>query len=356
MYNIFVASTINQGGKTFFCVSISQLLREKGCKIGFMKPIGGNVICIDGKSVENDAKEFKELFKLKDDYDVMAPILITETGLINIFKGESIDTIEKIKSSLDLIKKDKDIILIEGFEDVFSTLMLDISPKKLAEVTESKIILLVNYNQYIAGKILEFSSHIEDDKLIGIVINNVPVSSADMVKQLLIPFLKRKNAKILGFIPRTESLRFVTPLEIAEKLGGRIICGDANANVPINNFIIGAMTYENALRYFRRVKDKAVITGGDRAEIQIAALETPTQALLLTGNLYPGPAVMARAEERGIPIIVLPDDTLSVVDKLEGMMNFSVSMKDTRRIEELKRLLRENIDLDMIYKAIEMKE
>lgn len=352
MHNILVASTINQGGKTFFCVSMGQILREKGYNIGFMKPFGGNVINVCGKSIETDVKEFKELFNLEDDYDLMTPVLITETEIINILKGDVVEPTENIRRSLDRIEDGKDIVIIEGFEDVFSTLMFGISPEKFAEITDSKIILLVNYNQYIAGKILEFSSHIDGDKLIGIVINNVPVSSADMVRQLLIPFLKRNNAKILGFIPRTESLRYVTSLEIAEKLGGKIICGEDHANEPIYHIIIGAMTYENALKYFRQVKDKAVITGGDRAEIQIAALETPTKALLLTGNLYPGPAVMARAEERGIPIIVLPDDTITVVNKIEEIMNVSVSMKDTRRIEELKRLLKENIDLNMIYKAI----
>lgn len=354
MYNILVTSTVNQGGKTFFCVSMGQLLRDKGYKIGFMKPFGGNIVNIGDKSIESDVKEFKELFNLDDDCDLMTPVLITQTDLINILKEKDLDTIDKIKNSLDQIKDGKDIVVIEGFEDVFSTLMFDISPEKLAEITDSKIILLVNYNQYVAGKILEFSSHIDDDKLIGIIINNVPVSSADMVKQLMIPFLKRKNAKILGFIPRTELLRYVTPKEIAEKLGGKIICGESNADEPIYNIVIGAMTYENALKYFRRVKDKAVITGGDRAEMQVAALETPTKALLLTGNLYPGPAVMARAEERGVPIVVLPDDTFTVVNKLEELMNMNVflNLKDARRIEELKHLLKENIDLDMIYKAI----
>ncbi|BDC36560.1 MAG: phosphotransacetylase family protein [Candidatus Methanoliparum thermophilum] len=354
MHNICVASTINQGGKTFFCVGIGQILREKGYNIGFMKPIGGNVVNIEGKSIENDVKKFKELFNLKDDYDEMNPVLITETDFINILKGGDIKLTEKIKGSFDRIKNDKDIVIIEGFEDIFSILLFGIRPEKLAEITDSKIILLVNYNQYVAGKILEFSSRIDDDKLIGIVINNVPISLVDMVKQLMIPFLKRKNAKILGFIPRTELLRYVTPLEIAENFGGKIICGETNADEPIYNFIIGAMTYENALKYFRRVKDKAVITGGDRAEIQIAALETPTKALLLTGNLYPGPGVISRAEERKIPIIILPDDTITVVDKIEEMMDISVNLMDRRRIENLKRLLEENIDLDTIYKAIQV--
>ena len=37
--------------------------------------------------------------------------------------------------------------------------------------------------------------------------------------------------------------------------------------------LVGAMSVESALSYFRRKPNKAVITGGDRADIQLAALE-----------------------------------------------------------------------------------
>jgi BioD-like phosphotransacetylase family protein len=40
--------------------------------------------------------------------------------------------------------------------------------------------------------------------------------------------------------------------------------------------MVGAMSAENALSYFRRKAHKVVITGGDRPDIQLAALETST--------------------------------------------------------------------------------
>ena len=49
--------------------------------------------------------------------------------------------------------------------------------------------------------------------------------------------------------------------------------------------MLGAMGAELALKFFRTKPDKIVITGGDRADIQLAALETDTKCLVLTGNL-----------------------------------------------------------------------
>ena len=67
---------------------------------------------------------------------------------------------------------------------------------------------------------------------------------------------------------------------------------------------VGAMTADAALSRFRRSSNKAVITGGDRTDIQLAALETSTTCLILTGNLRPSPLVIKQAEEFGIAVHV----------------------------------------------------
>ena len=54
-------------------------------------------------------------------------------------------------------------------------------------------------------------------------------------------------------------------------------------------YLIGAMSPDHALRYFQRAANKVVVVGGDRAEIILAALETPTAAIVLTGSYVPEP-------------------------------------------------------------------
>ncbi len=46
------------------------------------------------------------------------------------------------------------------------------------------------------------------------------------------------------------------------------------------------MTASRAISYFRRCPNKAVITGGDRHDVQLA-LEISTRCLILTGNQEP---------------------------------------------------------------------
>lgn len=48
----------------------------------------------------------------------------------------------------------------------------------------------------------------------------------------------------------------------------------------VEHLMIGAMDVDSALTYFRRKPNKAVITGGDRPDIQLAALETSTKCTI----------------------------------------------------------------------------
>ena len=47
------------------------------------------------------------------------------------------------------------------------------------------------------------------------------------------------------------------------------------------------MTLESSLRYFRRSVNKAVMLGGGRTDLAIAALDTGASLLVLTGRIYP---------------------------------------------------------------------
>ena len=58
----------------------------------------------------------------------------------------------------------------------------------------------------------------------------------------------------------------------------------------------------------------AVVTGGDRTDLQLAALETSTHCLILTGHIPPQPLILSRAEDLEIPILTVNLDTLTTVE------------------------------------------
>ena len=107
--------------------------------------------------------------------------------------------------------------------------------------------------------------------------------------------------------------------EIAQALGGTYVCGEEYGAALVETYMIGAMSPEHALRYFQLTPNKVVIVGGDRAEIILTALDTPTVAVVLTGNYVPSPAVLERAEQRGVPLVSVESDTVTAADELRRL-------------------------------------
>ena len=103
------------------------------------------------------------------------------------------------------------------------------------------------------------------------------------------------------------------------------------------------------------VASKGIITGGDRPDIQLAALETDTRCLILTGNLYPNDIIIARAEERNVPIMVVPRDTLTVVQQVEDIMG-TLRIRDERKTNRAIELVNAELDFPILYKCLGLSE
>jgi len=98
--------------------------------------------------------------------------------------------------------------------------------------------------------------------------------------------------------------------------GEMLNCSDKSEEV-VENLMVGAMCVDPAPLYFNLKANKAVITRGDRTDIQLGALETSIKCLILTGGHRPIQAVLQRADEKEVPVIVVQEDTPSVLAKLE---------------------------------------
>lgn len=106
--------------------------------------------------------------------------------------------------------------------------------------------------------------------------------------------------------------------ELAEYVQGEIISCPEQSGELVENLMVGAMCVDPAPLYFDIKSKKAVITRGDRADIQLGALETSTKCLILTGGTKPIPSVMQRAEEKKVPIIMVENDTPTTLAELEA--------------------------------------
>lgn len=112
----------------------------------------------------------------------------------------------------------------------------------------------------------------------------------------------------------------VTIKDIAEWIHGEVLNSQERLTDSVTSLMVGVLGMDPSPMYFGLKSDKAVITRGDRADIQLGALETPIKCLVLTGGIQPSSMVLARAKEKSVPVIVAREDTATILAQLERCM------------------------------------
>jgi BioD-like phosphotransacetylase family protein len=97
---------------------------------------------------------------------------------------------------------------------------------------------------------------------------------------------------------------------------------------------------------FKR-ENKLIITSGDRSDIIVAALESDTACILLSNNIVPSPAIISKASELNVPLLLVPDDTYQVTRQIDSM-DIVVAKNETDKINMLKLLVAENLDMEKL--------
>jgi len=186
------------------------------------------------------------------------------------------------------------------------------------------------------------------DRLMGVVINRVPRYRMRFVEETVKPYLERDGIRVYGVLPEERIFQAVSVREIALRLNGEVLCAEETADELVENLMVGAMGVDSALSYFRRLPNKAVITGGDRPDVQLAALETSTKAVILTGNLHPSPIILSRAAEIGVPMILVKTDTLATVESIRSFFG-RTRLHQPRKLERFRELMAARMDLDGLF-------
>ena len=96
---------------------------------------------------------------------------------------------------------------------------------------------------------------------------------------------------------------------------------------------------------------KGVVTGGDRSDIQLAALETATHCLILTGHLRPQPEVLRRAEEIGVPVLLVRHNTMQAIEAIEQIFG-KTRLGQAKKLQHFETLMEQHFDFARVYEVL----
>ncbi len=355
MNPILITATDESTGKTAVALALALVARERGQSVGYMKPKGTRLQSAVGKTLDEDPLLAREVLDLDAEMEDLEPVVYSRTFIEQTMRGrEDTDGLRRrIRERYDSLAADRDLMVVEGGGSFATGGVAGLTDADVADLLDARAVLVARYEDPTdVDAVLSAARHL-GDRLSGVLFNAVPDAAMDGLRADVVPFLEGEGVTVFGALPRVQELAGVTVADLAGELGGRVLTTDAPTDAFVERFTVGAMSADDALRQFRRTRDAAVITGGDRPEIHSAALEAPgIRCLVLTGGFEPPGAVLGRAEEAGVPVVLVQSDTITTVERCEDVIR-SGRTRDTRTVERMRALLTDGADVDSVLALAE---
>ena len=350
MTNLLIAA-YDPCGKTALCAGIGKKLANSGKKIGYIKPIHVNV---EGAKDEClDAAFIGATLELGESKEQLCPIHIKQEDLWHSLSEDVDNFSNKIQAACDKAGAGKDVLIIEspgGFKhDQVSTL----AGYTIADKIDARVILLVCWcSDYRDADILQAAEKL-GSRLVGVVLNQVPSSKISMVQAECTAYFKEKGIAVLGVLPESRALLGVTVGDIAGAVDGEIINIKDKAGDLVENVMLGAMSPDSARDYYNRLRNKAVVTRYERADMQLAALETSTRCLVVSGG-RPSTSVMVKSEDKKVPVIVSNNNVSEIISGIERSLA-AAGFQQSQKLQAMTAILDSRFDYKALNAALGLK-
>lgn len=350
MVPIFIASNSGYAGKTLLALGLALRLREKGHSVGYLKPLGKTPIKQGARVFDSDALFIKEALSLPEPLEVISPFVYSFETQNRLFSGGIKDPLESIKEAVKSLSN-RDFVIIGGAGDIFEGAAMGLDALRLIAELRAEVLMVEAWKGDVSMDTFLGARRLLGERFSGGIINKVPPSALNHVMERVKPYLEKDGVDIFGVFARDGLLESVPIRQLVETLNGKVLCCEDGMEGFVENFSIGAMDVDSALSHFRRVPNKAVITGAHRSDIQLAAMETSTKCIIITGGLYTNEVVLGKAQAKGIPIISVTEDTFTTIDRIEGIMGKS-RIRDLGKINRAKELMESSFDLERFLLSI----
>lgn len=339
--HLLIASTETCSGKSAILLGLADKLQQQGVEISYSKPLGSFYEDRES-SIEADVRLIQDHLKLPP-AQVFSPLVSADTAsLMRRLEGEDTqDYRSLLQQQLDACPTG--LLCFEGGSNLWEGHSYQLSVPAVAATVDAKVLLVMRYHSLRSIEQLLAAHDDLDGRLLGVVINDIPASDLATVQDLAVPALEKRGIAVLATIPKNSTLRSVSVRELVQRLNAEVLCRPDRLDLLVESLSIGAMNCTAALAYFRKAHCMAVVTGGDREDIQLAALETSTQCLILTGHLAPQPYILRRAEDLEIPIISVDFDTLRTVEIVEESFA-QVRIQEPVKITIISQLMAKHFD------------
>jgi BioD-like phosphotransacetylase family protein len=341
MDRLVIGSTSKGAGKTSLAVGIGRAL---GGNLVYRKPFGDRLVYRRKVARDYDAALLGAVFSLTGAPEETT-IGFEHSKLRYMYDEEGRK--QRLRQIVPADPPAGAPLLFEAGYDLSCGASVHLDAISLARYLDARLVLVVAGGENVVLDEIAFVKKyvvMREAKFGGVIVNKA--RDPESFRETYLPEIARLGVPVLGVVPFRESLTHPSIAYLVERLFAKVLTAEANLGRPVQNVFIGAMSADAALRspLFQH-PGKLIITSGDRTDMVLASLEGDTACIVLTNNVVPPANIVARAAERGIPLLLVSQDTFQVsalIDHLEPLLTAT----ETAKHELLGSLVRESVKLD----------
>lgn len=322
--NLYLCSLRGRVGKSFLAIGILQKLRKEKKKAAYFKPVGIPISAYTAKA-DRDVGFIQRacLDQSALPYDFHSPVSIPDCYYVDLINADMKEEhLIKIKDAFNKISQGMDYVVIEGAPTIKKFIRVGLDDVTIAQALDINELIFIETessdkcidNLFFSKKYFDF----RNIDIQGVIFNKIDYDYVARIKELETNHIQKYNIPIIGIVEKSKELLSPRVSEVKDAIGGEFLNELTTSGLDnlVENYIIGAMNTQSALKYLRQVTQAAFITGGDRSDLILAAINQNISCLILTGFIQPDIKVITAANERNIPIILSPSDTYTTMRNL----------------------------------------
>ncbi len=343
MNKLIIASLRSSAGKTSFIVGLSKALQKT---IGYMKPFGDRLLYSKKRLWDYDAALIADVCAIPEEPETMS-IGFDHSKLRYMYNEDTIRS--KVNDIAAQMSTGKEILIVEGGKSISYGHSVNLDALSLSRYLNGRLIFVIGGDDdTILDDIMFVKKNVDltGIDLAGIIVNKV--HNVNDFRETYIPELTKIGIRVIGVIPYERELTYINLRYLADRLFAKVLTAEHHLDRKIKNIFIGAMSGNVAkTKPLFKKEDKLIITGGDRSDMIVVALETEAAGIILTNNILPPSHIISMAEDRGIPLLLVTSDTYQVERQIERVEPL-LTKDDTNAIELLTTLVTKHVDLEAL--------
>lgn len=352
MNALYVTSVERYSGKTAMCLALGRYWQSKGKGVGYLKPLSTQPWLAQGRLADEDAAFVRDTLGISADPAGLSPVVVTPEFLRAQLENGGTDLMGRIEKAYAAAREGQDVMLLEGGASLREGYAVGLATPAVAKRLGAPVLVVVRY--YGEMRVIDDALTARfrlSDQLAGVILNHVPAEAEAFIRDAARPYLERHGVTVFGALPLTPELAAMSVDELMNALGAEALTEKTRRDALVESFTVGAMTAEAALTRFRQQPNKAVVTGGDRTDIQLAALETSTVALVLTGNLRPNPVVLKQADELGVAVLLVRTNTIDTVEAIDRVFG-KTRLGQAEKLRRFEAVFARHVDLPRLSESL----